>query len=297
MNKSKRIAAALLTAVLAVSLAACNSNNEAQTPANNQGQETNGDEGNTNTGVTEPAAPEAEGSTLTAVGSYTGQMDTTSIEVILPEGPTAFQFGDSFDPAVLEQLQENDAVEVEYTEKSTDGVKQRFVTKLTKVAAAEQGGGESGSRPATQDFEMELEGMKETRTAKLAEGNGYSLYVFDMFTFDAAANKLYMTAFPDYSVEIVPLAPDYTLEDVHKEAVETLASTGEVHELKGEEITANMRDAKLFLLASTEKVTKEVIVKEIDGAAYQFNVNIPVGEANDGFGTHAFLSLNSIASN
>ncbi|TYP70574.1 hypothetical protein [Paenibacillus methanolicus] len=300
MNKPKQLAAILMTALLAASLAACsgggnNANNQPDSgnAANNEGTAP----GNAS-GVTDPAP--ADNPVMQGTGTYNGAADSHTVEIETPDGPTAFQLGESIDPAVLEQLQEKDPVTFEYQEIAIEGdatTKQRVLTKIEKAETSQGGGAEEGAeRAETTELSLEIEGNPEKKTAKLAHGEGYSLYVFDeLFDFDAKTATLSMKHFPDYKVEIVQFPVDYNLDMLREEAEAALSKTGEVRELKGDEINSTMRDADLFLLASSDKETKEVIVKDIDGIGYQFNVTMPVGEASDGFGPHAFASLNTIA--
>ncbi|MFC4099278.1 hypothetical protein [Paenibacillus xanthanilyticus] len=301
MNKPKQLAAILMTAVLAVSLAACNNGGNSANNQPDSGNATTNNEGTppgNASGVTDPAP--ADNPILQGTGTYNGAADSHTIEIETPDGPIAFQLGESIDPAVLDQLQEKDPVTFEYQEMAIEGdatAKQRVLTKIEKAESSSVGGTEGGAvRPETTELTLEIEGNKEQKTAKLAHGEGYSLYIFDeLFNFDAKSGTLSMKSFPDYKVEIVQFPVDYNLDMLRKEAEAALAKIGEVRELKGDEINSTMRDADLFLLASSNKETKEVIVKDIDGIGYQFNVTMPVGEASDGFGPHAFASLNTIA--
>ncbi|SFJ54512.1 hypothetical protein SAMN02799624_04936 [Paenibacillus sp. UNC496MF] len=162
------------------------------------------------------------------------------------------------------------------------------------------GGKETGSGtvtdrlPAEKTFELELEGMQEEKTAMLAEGNGYSLYVYDIFNYDAANGKLMMDFDENYNVEIEKLPADYNLDELKTEAEAELSELGEVSELQDSEIHPMMQDARLVLKAGASDLTKQYIVKDIGGSAYAFKVNKPQGEASDGFETHAYLMLNSI---
>ncbi|MFB9325720.1 hypothetical protein ACFFSY_07255 [Paenibacillus aurantiacus] len=300
MNKSKQLAAILMTAVLAVSLAACSNGggNNTNTPPDSGSATNNEGTAPGNAGsVTDPAP--ADNPILQGTGKYNGAADSHTVEIETPDGPTAFQLGESIDPAILEQLEENDPVTFEYEEVAIEGdasSKQRVLTKIQKAEAAQGGAAGGVTRAETTKLTLEIEGMKEQKTAKLARGEGYSLYVFDeLFDFDAKSGALSMKNFPDYKAEIVQLPADYKLDKLREEAQKALSATGEVRELKGDEINSTMRDADLFLLASSDKETKEVIVKDIDGIGYQFNVTMPAGEASEGFGPHAFASLNTIA--
>ncbi|SFS72935.1 hypothetical protein SAMN05428962_2509 [Paenibacillus sp. BC26] len=163
----------------------------------------------------------------------------------------------------------------------------------TRDTAADPVSG-SGGTPAEKTFELELEGMKEEKTAVLAEGNGYSLYVFDIFNFDATNDKLMMDFDENYNVEIEKLPADYNLDELKTVAEAVLSELGEVHELQDNEIHPLMQDALLVLKSGASDLTKQYIVKDIGGSTYAFKVNKPQGEASDGFETHAYLMLNAI---
>ncbi|MNJ59478.1 hypothetical protein D3C77_551650 [compost metagenome] len=169
---------------------------------------------------------------------------------------------------------------------------------LVKLARASQGGGNSGGTagelPATKELEVEIEGMTETRIAQLAEGNGYALYIFDIFTFDSEANTLSMNYDNKYNVEIIKLPSNYNADQLSLEAKEQLSKTGKVQEVQGDVIQRFMPDTSVFLDATGDKLTQQYIVKEIDGQGYIFKLNIPHGEPTEGFVPLAYASLNSI---
>ncbi|MBD2846760.1 hypothetical protein IDH44_16305 [Paenibacillus sp. IB182496] len=151
-----------------------------------------------------------------------------------------------------------------------------------------------GERPASESFELELEGMKEEKSAELAQGDGYSLYVFDIFAFDAEANKLMMDFNNDYHVEIVRMPADYNTDQLKQDAQQWLSEAGDPSELDAADVHPAIGDVQWAMRASSGELSREVLFKEIGGIGYQFNVNIPVGEANDGFATHAYTMLNTI---
>ncbi|CAM2867938.1 hypothetical protein PASE110613_05095 [Paenibacillus sediminis] len=294
INKKTLSIAAVI--ILAISITACSKDEKPEvktTPSNNVIEDNNTakDNGQNNEQDNQQQQPEETKSEIKqGSGIYVGQIDSHSIEIQTSEGSTAFQLeGETVD---LSNIKEKDNVQFEYYEKTTTSgvntVKQLFITKIEKQAADQQ----SMSLPKTMDIKLTIEGNEETREAKLAESNDYYLYVLPGFTFKE--DKLMMNYDNNYYAELELLPKDYDLDTLKKDAESTLKKVGEVHELKGVEIMQSMRDAKLFLLASSTKLTKEVIIKEFNGRAFRITVNMPVGEASEGFGPSAFASLNTI---
>jgi hypothetical protein len=176
------------------------------------------------------------------------------------------------------------------------------LNKIQKEAVSDDKGGQGhkstkpkADLPTTKDFTFSLEGNKELRTAKLAQGDGYALYVFDYFSFDAQSSRLKMDVDKNYYVDIQKLPSGYKLEDVKKDAEKDLAKVGEVRSLEGADITPLLGGAALFLIGSNFKLTQDVIVKEVGGIGYLLKVNMPQGEPAEGFGMLAFASMGSIA--
>jgi len=153
----------------------------------------------------------------------------------------------------------------------------------------------SAKLPATKDFTIQLEGNEEVRTAKLAEGDGYSLYVFEQFSFDAKTNRLTMNVDKNYYVDIQKLPEGYNLDDIKKEAESELGKAGKVQSLEGADVNPSLGGAAFMLLTSGDKLTQEIIVKETGGAGFLFKVHMPQGEPSEGFGPLAFASMGSIA--
>ncbi|PZD96279.1 hypothetical protein DNH61_08755 [Paenibacillus sambharensis] len=311
MNKHNRWMIMGVTMLLAVSLSACSGDNKETAPAAN-----NGSSQNTPAPAEQPAEqPDeqaGEDTVLQGSGIYNGQQDSHSIEIETEDGPNTYEIAEGMEE-VLTELSEGDKVKFEYTELTVQGsesVKQRQLTKLWKDSETGSAGGKAGagaatgsadsgqaaSLPAEQTFELEMEGMTESRTAKLAEADGYSLYVFDGFTFKPEEDRLVMDIDNDYYVDITKLPSDYNLDELRREATADLKENGDVRELTGDEIHPAMRDASLFLMSSSDNLTREMIVKEVDGQGYIFHVNMPHEEASAGFGTLAFTSLDSLVS-
>ncbi|WP_435924567.1 hypothetical protein [Paenibacillus sp. DYY-L-2] len=294
MVRHRKFAMVAMAAVLSLSLAACGGNN---------GKMTNPvpSENNSGTAGTNQPGPGTVSETKQGKGIWVGLADNHSAEIEMDGTPQPFQLDEAVKTAA-EALNSGDPVEFEYVEAAIDGedsLTQKTITKLMKSGNSEDNasspnGNAEEALPATRSIEIELEGMKEERTAKLAEGKGYALYAFEGFTFDPETNKLQMDYDNNYNVEIAKLPSDYKTEQLSEEAKKELADTGKVEEMKGEEIHASMRDASLFLIARGEKVTREYIVKEVDGQGYLFKLNMPHGEASEGFGPLAYASINTL---
>lgn len=294
MNKHTKMIGIVTVSLLAISLAACsgkpaNPGNPGNGSAGNQVQENSGSQ----------TTPEQASETKQAVGTFVGLIDNHSVEIKLNGEPTAFQMDETLS-AAAQEIAEGTAVEFEYVEKAVEGdpsVKQLVLTKLSAAAAAAAGGKQDAATadlPSAKTIKVELEGMKEERTAKLVQGDGYALYTFDGFSFDAKANRLKMDYDNEYHVDIVKLPAGYNVDDLAKEAKAELSKTGQVEERSGGKITGPMQDASLFLIAGGDKLTKEYIVKEIGDQGYAFKINMPHGEASEGFGPLVYASLNTI---
>jgi len=304
IRKRQWLLVAALAATMALSACADNNGNSEPPAGNESAQGNNGaaNDAGEDTG-TSPV-------TIQGTGTYVGQIDSHSIEIEGPEGPAAYQLAEGMD-AVLEGLQQGDEVAFEYEERAVEGddsVKQLILISLSKAGAdtGGSGGGVSGTPgsegskldelPAAKKIEVEVEGMAEERDAKLVAGDGYALYMFEQFSFDAAANKLTMNVDPEYAVEIVKLPDGYELESLRQEAEKELAALGDVRVLKDEELHRSMQGASLFMIAASDKLTKEYVVKDVGGSGYAFKINMPHREASEGFGPLAFASINSLVS-
>ncbi|MFB5681162.1 hypothetical protein ACE3NQ_09590 [Paenibacillus terreus] len=292
--KKRMIYAAALASVMALILSACGGK-QVSPPANNTpAANTPAPEQN------EPAAQTPE--THTGTGVYNGQADPHTVEIEVDGEPTAYQLGEGVDAEVA-QLNEGDAVSFEYTEEPIEGdtAKQLTITKITKTGdAASHGGndsaqgGQGSARPATATFEVNLEGTKEERTAELAQGDGYSLYVFDMMSFFPDQNRVAMAVDDNYYAEISKLPSDFKLDTLEKEGKEELAATGKVEKAEGSDIPADLKGAKLFLSAAGNGVTQKYIVLENEGQGFAVKVNAPQGDALEGFMGHIYKTLNTL---
>ncbi|MDQ0171262.1 hypothetical protein [Paenibacillus tundrae] len=293
MRSTMNISASILVLMMGFSLVACgNSNPAVQPPTNNTGEQT-------------PApAPEeqpAEGDVIEAEGILTGWADPHTVEIRVNDEPMSFQVEESVQP-LFDDIDDEDPVRFKYVERTFAGdttIKQLVVKEITKVEVdddrASTGANGMSNRPKTSELEVTVEGMTEKRPVTLAQGNGYSLYVFEPMAFDADENELTMKIDPDYEVEIEKLPSDYNLDFLRMDAKEELSETGEVKELTKKELsTGSMNDAQLYMMSQNDKKTEYYIVKELDGNGFIFRVNAPIGEPSEGFLPMAYASLNSI---
>lgn len=294
MRSQHSLPAVAAVAVLMLALTACGSN----TPVNTPGEPT-AVVSPTAESTTSPAPskePAEEAQVIQGSGKYVGQIDSHSVEIETEEGPTAFELGSDTEQS-LQNLEMDDPVVFEYVEQPVEGdpsVVQRVLSKLSKASASTEASVSEGSLPETRTMKLTLEGMEEEKTAKLASGKGYSLYVFDIFTFDPAADKLSMNVDPGYHAEIEKLPADYSLDVLELEGREELSATGKVTVLGREERDQRMAGLRLYLTATGSGLTRQYIIKEVDGQGYMIKLNIPQREASEGFGPHVYASLDSI---
>jgi len=296
--RRRSLPAIAATAVLMLTLTACGGKSpEAATENNNTPTATVAPAPTESASPTASAKPAEEPEVIKGSGTYVGQIDNHSVEIKTEEGPVAFELGAGTETAV-ESLELDDPVVFEYVEKSVEGddtLKQRVLSKLSKADGSSGSGPAAGADlPQSKKLKLSLEGNVEEKTATLASGDGYSLYVFDLFNFDAGSNKLAMKIDNKYYAEIIKLPSDFNLDYLLQEGKRELASTGKVQVLQESERPELMSDARLYLSAGGTNITKEYIVKEIDGQGFIFKINTPMGEPSEGFTPHVLASLDSV---
>ncbi len=162
---------------------------------------------------------------------------------------------------------------------------------------AESTSSASATRPEKETFELMTEGTLEKRTAKLQQGEGYSMYVFDAYTLDKQKSRLQLTAFPQYHVEITKLNSKANIDELRKQGKEALKKYGSAKEYSGDQLYEDpMVGAKLYLQVSSDKGTYDYVVWEAkDGSQYTFLMIMPQGEASETFRLPAVTSLSTIA--
>ncbi|WP_020619119.1 hypothetical protein [Paenibacillus daejeonensis] len=291
MKKTNRIVLMTATAVLAVSLAACGgSANQPLAPGSNVA-----DNQNNQNNQNDPGNQPEEVPTIEGVGIYKGQIDNNSIEIETENGPEAFRLGEGMDELVNE-LEDDARVAYTYEEhpiEGDDSLKQLVLTKLELAddATGGAGSGDTSELPATKTLTVTVEGVEEEREAQLETAEGYALYVLDVLDFDAAENKLTMSADESLQAIITKLPSDYNTDELRLEAEEKLAGIGNVEELEGDQA---MTDAVLHLSAVNEEQASQYIVKEVDGQGYIFEIETVPSEASEGFEPAVHATLDSI---
>lgn len=289
MNNKRTLSTAAAVTVLMLALAACGGGpGAAPSPSPSPSPTVTPAE------TEPPATQEPQQEVITGTGIYVGQIDNHSVEIETDDGPTAFRLGEGTLDAP-EGLEMNDAVVFQYTEVPVEGDDTATQLILSMLApSGEQGGDPSADLPEVKTFDLVLEGMEEQKEARLAQGDGYALYVFDIYDFDRDTGKLSLIADPGYAVEITQLPSDYNTDYLREEAETALGEIGDISEYAGDDRPQGMEDAVLYLRAAGDGLSREYIVKELDGQGYVFLLDIPHREASEGFHPHVFASLNSI---
>jgi len=155
----------------------------------------------------------------------------------------------------------------------------------------------TSARPEIQTFDL-LEGGSNPITARLQQVDGYSLYVFEDFTFDASANRLSLTSNSGYYAEIEPLPSDFDIEKLRIEGNAELRSIGEVKDFSGELIEHPLGFADLYLQTSGDGGLQDYILwKSEGGESYIFRIHNPKGEAAGKFAGPVLVSLSTVAAN
>lgn len=292
MNKMKKRTVVLIT-MLVLTLAACGQNG-ASGPSTEPGVDQE------NNRPTEPEVIVKEAS-----GTFSGLADSHTIEVILENGEAgAYQFNESL-MEDISILQENDMVSLKYEEKPIEGedtLKQLVLIEIIKTGTSSgtlpnEEDDNSESRPDTKKLTLTLEGMTEEKEAGLiSSAGGYSLYVFDIFTFNPETGLLTMDVDPNYAVQIEKLSDGTPLKEWEEKGTSTLSEYGKVEVVSVENRPEAMKDANLFLTVKEETsgTSHQFIMKELDGNPFSFTITTPVGEPSEGFIPHVYASLNTI---
>ncbi|WP_068501735.1 hypothetical protein [Paenibacillus kribbensis] len=300
MKKNNTFSIILLTVVAVLALSACGTK-----PQTNNTAPQGANQPQTQQPQVKPET-DAEPEVKQGTGVYNGAADPHTVEIEVNGEAQSFQLGDGLDKVVA-GLEEGDSVSFEYSEKAVEGdatAKQLILTKIQKTEAAtgsKENGSSSqavgGERSKTQAFELTLEGKKETQTATLAQGEGYSLYVFDPMSLFPDQNRVALAVDDHYYAEITKLPSDFNLDELQNEGEKDLASIGKVQKLDKAAVPQELSSSRLFLQASGSKITQQYIVVENTTGAFIVKVNIPQGEPAEGFESFIYTSLESLQAN
>lgn len=176
------------------------------------------------------------------------------------------------------------------------------VNEATSPASTQASAGENENEPAvtrpdTKDFELMTSEGNQKLTAKLHQGKGFILYVFDMFAFDANKGSLYLSSNPKYEVTIEPLSTSDDLEQLKAKGKEELKNSGKVFDYSGELVEHPLRFAEIYLQASGEDGISDYIVwKSEAGDQFLFRLHNPKGEEASDFAGPVLVSLSTVQS-
>ncbi|MBY0219825.1 hypothetical protein [Paenibacillus illinoisensis] len=153
------------------------------------------------------------------------------------------------------------------------------------------------TRPESESFELMTADGNQSMDADLKQGEGFSLYVFEKFTFNEAAGRLSLSSNPDYYVDIEPLPSDYDVTQLEAQGNEELSTFGEVSDYSGELVEHPLRFGELYLQASGEEGISDYMVWKSDaGDAFLFRLHNPKGEEASDFAGPVLVSLSTVQS-
>ncbi|WP_019640420.1 hypothetical protein [Paenibacillus fonticola] len=156
---------------------------------------------------------------------------------------------------------------------------------------------EEATRPETESFELMTTEGNQSLEAVLHQGEGFSLYVFEKFAFDAAAGRLSLSSNPDYYVDIEPLPSDYDSAQLKAAGKEELSQFGEVSDYSGELVEHPLVSTELYLQASgAEGISDYIVWASETGAVFLFRIHNPKGEDASDFAGPVLISLSTVLS-
>lgn len=151
------------------------------------------------------------------------------------------------------------------------------------------------ARSEVQNFELLTGEGNQTLTASLHQGEGFSLYVFDKFAFNAAEGRLYLNSNPKYEVKIEALPANYDLEQLETEGRKELEVFGEVKDFSGELIEHPLGFAEVYLQASgSDGISDYIVWKSAAGDGFLFRLHNPKGEEAAEFAGPVLASLSTV---
>ncbi len=153
------------------------------------------------------------------------------------------------------------------------------------------------TRPAVESFELLTSKGNQSLEATLHQGEGFSLYVFEKFTFDPTAGRLSLSGNPGYYVDIEALTSDYDLAQLEAAGKEELHQIGDVSNFSGELIEHPLGFADLYLQASgKEGISDYIVWTSESGDAFLFRLHNPKGTESSDFAGPIHISLSTVQS-
>ncbi|MCQ6562159.1 hypothetical protein NNL21_26060 [Paenibacillus mendelii] len=105
----------------------------------------------------------------------------------------------------------------------------------------------AATRAQSETFDLMTGEGNQSHTAALHQGEGFSLYVFEKFSFDTAKGRLSLSSNPEYYVDIESLPANYDLTQLETAGKEELEELGEVSDFSGELVEHPLGSAELYL--------------------------------------------------
>ncbi|MFF3925934.1 hypothetical protein [Paenibacillus lactis] len=166
-----------------------------------------------------------------------------------------------------------------------------------EVTAPEKEQAPDTTRPQRENFDLMTGEGNQAHTATLHQGEGFSLYVFEKFDFDAAEGRLSLSNHPEYYVDIEFLPANYDLKQLEAAGTEELEPFGEVSDFSGELVEHPLGFAELYLQASSgEGISDYIVWKSQTGDAFLFRLHNPKGEEASDFASPVLVSLSTVQS-
>jgi hypothetical protein len=159
--------------------------------------------------------------------------------------------------------------------------------------------------PLTKNIEIEIEGMKEQRSAELmnSSANGYHFYMLDLYNFEKENETTGRIAFanePALYATIEKLAPSTDIEALKESSMKRAEEqTGKASDLPATDIYfPYFHDAKFFVKGiSAEYDVVMDLVKEVDGELFYFSLNIPSKAEMEGVEPSLWAMLETVKPN
>jgi hypothetical protein len=155
-----------------------------------------------------------------------------------------------------------------------------------------------GTRPQNETFDLMTGEGNQSHTATLHQNEGFSLYVFEKFAFDAAKGRLFLSSNPEYYVDIEALPANYDLTQLKSVGKKELEEFGKVSDFSGELVEHPLGSAELYLQTSSDEGINDYIVWQSEtGDAFLFRLHNPKGEEASDFAGPVLVSLSTVQSN
>lgn len=154
--------------------------------------------------------------------------------------------------------------------------------------------------PETKDLAVNIEGTTEKVPAKITKSEqGYAFYLMKGFEFtpeEPGKDMVFYKTIPDFYMRVEKLPSDSNIDDLKKNAEDTLKVVGKVASREGDKIfDPNIREhAKFFLHASNAEVSREIILMESNGALFRYTLNFENSEAQEGVSPRFYPMINSV---